>query len=362
MKFSRKLQDCNSYQITDYLNDVIILVSKSTKEIEYVNYQCEEILGVNKKTLLKKNIEVLFNVSSVAYDYISKSFHEYGTFTYKEVFIKSLSKIQKFDLDIMNNQENDFLILVLRIDKNKKFNELQTNSNLLIFDEILDKIINEIKNPLSSIKGSAQLIEKGNINYDEKNELLRIIISEVDKVVNFIKVFESEQRKLSLVEKQFNIHEIIRLSLDKIDSVIKKNIKIKENFDPSLPDIQIDKDKFVNVFYNLLINSIEAINIEDGYIKISTSYHFGETRKVPNIKKRGAQNYIIIEIEDNGLGIEKDNEKKIFFPFYSTKDKKKGLGLYLTKKILIQHDCDLEFLTKNNKSIFKVLIPVSYGK
>ena len=144
MNFSKKLQDFNSFQITDYLNDLIILVSKSTKEIEYMNYQCEEILRVSKKTLLKKSIKSLFNESSVVFDYISKSYHENGTFTYKEVFIKSSNGIQKFDLDIINSQENDFLILVLKNDRNKiNFNHLQINSNLLIFDEILDmKFIN----------------------------------------------------------------------------------------------------------------------------------------------------------------------------------------------------------------------------
>lgn len=359
MNFIKKLQDFNSFQITDYLNDLIILVSKSTKEIEYLNYQCEEVLRVSKKTLLKKSIKNLFNESSVVFDYISKSFHEYGTFTFKEIYIKTSNQIQKYDLDIINSQENDFIILVLKNDKNKKkINDLRSNSNLLIFDEILDKILNKIKNPLSSIKGSAQLLKKSNVNNDERNELFEIIVSEVDKVVDLIKVFEGEQRSLSLVEKKYNIHEIIRSSLGKINNIIKKNIKIIENFDPSLPNITLNKDKFINVFYNILINSIEAINIEDGYIKISSSYHYGETRKVPHIKKKGTQNYIVVEIEDNGIGIEKDNEQKIFLPFYSTKDKKNGLGLYFAKKTLMQHDCDLEFLTNNKNSIIKVRIPV----
>ena len=114
MNFTKKPQDFHSFQITDYLNDLIILVSKSTKKIQYLNYQCEEILRVSKKVLLKKSIKNLFNESSVIYDYISKSYHENGTFTYKEVYIKSFDEIQKFDLDIINSQENDFLILVLK--------------------------------------------------------------------------------------------------------------------------------------------------------------------------------------------------------------------------------------------------------
>ena len=359
MNFTKKLQANNSFQITDYLNDLIVLVSKSTNEIEYMNYRCEEILRLSKETLLKKNIKSLFNESSVIFDYISKSYHDYGTYTYKEIYINISNEIQKFDLDIINSQENDFLILVLKNDKKKiKHNDFQSNSNLLIFDEILDKIINEIKNPLSSIKGSTQLLKKNNTNNNEKNELFEIIISEVDRVIDFIKVFEGEQYSLSLVETKNNIHEVIRLSLGKINNILKKNIKIIENFDPSLPNITLNKDKFVNVFYNILMNSIEAINIEDGYVKISTSFYYGEIRKVPHIKKKGSQNYIVVEIEDNGSGIEKENEKKIFFPFYSTKDKKKGLGLYFAKKIIMQQGCDLEFLTKNKNSIFKVLIPV----
>ena len=359
MEFNRDQKDIDSFQITDYLNDAVILVCKITKQIIYLNYKCEEILRVSKKTYFRKDIKLLFHDSSIIFDYLSRSYNVLGTFSYKEIYVKSISDFIKFDIDIINNQENDFIIIVLKTNKDNKHNIHESNFNLLTLDEIIDKIVNKIKNPLSSIKGSAQLLKNYNSNsISNNNELLNIITTEVDKVTNFVRVFENEQKSLSLVEKEHNIHEIIRFSLGKIDNIIKKNIEIIENFDPSLPNITLDKAKFIDVFYNIIVNAIEAINIENGYVKISTSFKHGKTRRMPHIKKKVFQNYIKVEIEDNGLGIEKENEEKIFFPFYSTKDNKNGFGLYLAKKITIDHGCDLEFKTKNKISIFTIRIPV----
>ena len=357
MEFSREQKDIDSFQITDYLNDAVILVCKITKQIIYLNYKCEEIFRVSKKTCYRKDIKSLFHDSSIIFDYLSKSYDILGTFSYKGVLVKSFSDYIKSDIDIINNQENDFIIIVLKIGADNKQNIYESNFNLLTFDEILEKIISKIKNPLSSIKGSAQLLRKDN-NNNNNNELFNIITKEVDKIVNFIRVFENEKESFSSVEKEHNIHEIIRFSLGKVDNIIKKNIEIVENFDPSLPEISLDRDKFVEVFYNIIINAIEAVNIENGYVKISTSYKHGKTRRMPHIKKKVFKNYIKVEIEDNGSGVEKENEEKIFFPFYSTKDKKSGFGLYLAKKITIQCGCDLEFKTENRASIFIIRIPV----
>ena len=115
----------------------------------------------------------------------------------------------------------------------------------------------------------------------------------------------------------------------------------------------------IQVFENLLNNAFEASNFSDkSFIKLSTKFIYGETIKIPSIKESQKKNYMLIKIEDNGSGINKNKLSKIFLPFFSTKKRGSGIGLYLVKRIINLHEGEISVDCMDNLTSFRIKLPL----
>ena len=339
--------------VVEFLNDAIILVTKNDKKIKFVNYRFEELFNVSKKNLVGKNINFFLKESSAIFDYINKSILKKKSYTYGKIDFSFNTQILNVSIDIINKIEHENIIIVLKPNKKNNFYDLAFDNKFEFFYDFTNKLIGFITSPISNIKASAQLLQK----VESKNsEFYEIIIKEVDKLISFIKIFEDRKINFKKTKTNFNIHEVIRTAFKSINNIIINKIDLIENFDPSLPNVYADKNQIIILFENLIRNALEAISIENGYIKISTFFYFGEIQNIPNTKKKSS-NFILIEIEDNGDGIKEEFKDRIFFPFFSGKNKK-GLGLYQAKKIALENNCEIQFDSKKNNTTFKVWIPL----
>ena len=202
---------------------------------------------------------------------------------------------------------------------------------------------------------ASQLILKSK-KYDE--ELHKIVINETERISKIFKSLSYVNTKNSLLDgSNENIHEIIRYSVFRLK---EKNIfKIIEDFDPSLPMIRIDKNAMVQVFDNLLLNSIDATaNKDNAYIKFSTKFFYGQSIKIPNLKNQIKKNYLQIIIEDNGIGINPNDLEKIFVPFFTNKKNGSGIGLFLVKKIIDFHNGEISIKIEDNCTKVYIKLPL----
>ena len=351
----KKKNEKNEFlDVVEFLNDALILIKKNDKKIKFVNYRFEELFNVSKKNLVGKSIKFFFKESSTILDYINKSILKKKSYSYGNVDLSFSTQILNASMDIINKIEYENIIIVMRLNKKNNFYDLAFDNKFQFFNDFITKLIEFIISPISNIKGSAQLLKK----IESKNsEFYEIIIKEVDKLVSFIKIFENKPINFQKTKTNFNIHEIIRLAIKNINNLIINKIDLIENFDPSLPNVSNDKNQLIVLFENLIRNALESISIEGGYIKISTFFYFGEVKNIPNTKKNKSSNFILIEIEDNGEEIKEEFKDQIFLPFFSTKNKK-GLGLYQAKKIALDNNCEIQFYSKKNVTIFKIWIPL----
>jgi len=205
-------------------------------------------------------------------------------------------------------------------------------------------IAHEIRNPLTSVKFNIQkVLSSPNIEEDEREhlEIAQEGINQIDKIVKDILDFARVTR-LNLDE--FSLPNIIDESIKLVSNELKgKEITIEKKFDPDLPTIIVDADKLRQVFINLLLNSIEAIE-NKGKIKITAS---------PKNKK-----FVKIRISDNGCGIPSEILPEIFEPFFTTKSSGTGLGLANAKKIIEQHNGSIYVISKKGKgTTFEIIIP-----
>jgi two-component system nitrogen regulation sensor histidine kinase GlnL len=219
-------------------------------------------------------------------------------------------------------------------------------------------LAHEIKNPLSGIKGAAQLLEQG--LSDEDRALSQLIVSETDRIRNLVNRMEVFGDERPLAKEPVNIHDVLNHVRRLSETGFGRSVRIIEDYDPSLPPIPGNRDKLVQAFLNLLKNAVEAIGDNEegqGRIIMQTSFRPGVRLLVPGADARMSLP-LMIQIEDNGSGVPDHLKPHLFDPFVTTKHNGTGLGLALVAKIVGDHGGIIECESEANRTVFRVLLPM----
>jgi two-component system nitrogen regulation sensor histidine kinase GlnL len=221
-------------------------------------------------------------------------------------------------------------------------------------------LAHEIKNPLSGIRGAAQLLEQS--AEDDDRSLTQLICDETDRIVKLVDRMEVFADERPVEREPVNIHVVLDHVKRLAQSGFARHIKFVEDYDPSLPPVLGNRDQLIQVFLNLVKNAAEAIgdNAPDGEICLTTAFRPGVRLTVP-----GQQTRISLPLEfcvrDNGPGVPDDLMPHLFDPFVTTKPTGSGLGLALVSKIVGDHGGIIECESQPRRTIFRVLMPVYSG-
>jgi two-component system nitrogen regulation sensor histidine kinase GlnL len=217
-------------------------------------------------------------------------------------------------------------------------------------------LAHEIKNPLSGIRGAAQLLEPA-LSPDDK-ALARLIIDETTRIRNLVDRMEVFGDERPLEKTPVNIHAVLDHVKRLAASGFASHLRIAEDYDPSLPPIPGNRDKLVQALLNLVKNAAEALDgVDGGRIILRTGFRPGVRLSVPGSTTRVSLPFMI-EVEDNGAGIREDVREHLFDPFVTTKHSGTGLGLSLVAKIIGDHGGIVECETHAKRTIFRVLLPI----
>lgn len=216
-------------------------------------------------------------------------------------------------------------------------------------------LAHEIKNPLSGIRGAAQLLES--TVSDEDRTLTQLIRDETDRIVSLVDRMEVFSDERPIERFPVNIHVVLDHVKTLAKSGFARNIRFEEHYDPSLPPVHANRDQLIQVFLNLVKNAAEAIgHREDGEIVLSTAFRPGMRVSVPGTQVRVS---LPLEfcVEDNGGGVPDDILPILFDPFITTKPNGSGLGLALVAKIVGDHGGIIECDSTGRGTVFRVLMP-----
>lgn len=210
-------------------------------------------------------------------------------------------------------------------------------------------IAHEVRNPLSGIRGAIQLLLR-RLKEENLREYALVIREEVERIERILERLLTFSNSGNYPFGPVNIHEVLDHSIAIfLEEARRRGIACTKIYDPSIPPVRGDRDSLVQVFVNLIKNSLEAIE-EKGTIEVRTKV-VHETLVSGGKEKK----MVSIEIVDNGKGIDEEGVIHAFTPFYSTKEGGTGLGLPISLKIVHEHGglMRIERLPKGTKvSVF----------
>ncbi|MAM93428.1 ATP-binding protein [Parvibaculum sp.] len=339
----------------------VLLVDREMR-IEYVNDSAEEFFAASSSMVLGHPLSEIVAFGSPVLALIDQVFergvsvNEYGV----EI---STPRIGDRQVDIQVTPLTEYpghvlLLLQVRTMAQKMDRQLTHRGAARSVTGMAGILAHEIKNPLSGIRGAAQLLEISGTPEDKT--LTRLICEETDRICKLVDRMEVFSDERPVPREPVNIHLVLGHVKQLAATGFARSIRIHEEYDPSLPPVLGDKDQLIQVFLNLVKNAAEAIGGSDGEIVLTTAYRPGVRLAMPGSRDRVSLPLEICVIDD-GSGVSDDLMEHLFDPFVTTKSSGTGLGLALVAKIIGDHGGIIECESLQRKTIFRVLLPMHTG-
>lgn len=324
-------------EIVENLAEGVIAVDLGMKVIVF-NQSAEKMTEVSRALVIGRDLLEVFNKDVRLLEMLEKTIREGKLFAeYEERIHRRMSPplpVAVTTSRIFDN-EGELTGAAAVIKDLSGIKSLEAGSlrkeRLAYIGTFAANLAHEIKNPLSGIKGAAELLKRKTKGADT-GEYASIIVKEADRLDAILNGMLDFSRPSRLIRKPFNIHKV----LDSVVFLLQEGLRaesVRKEYDPSLPPVYGDEGQLTQVFLNLLKNAKEAIPSE-GTIQIVTRM-ITEFHLVDEGSKSGKM--ASVEIKDNGVGIRAEDVEKIFTPFFTTKPKGTGLGMAISLKIIKEH-------------------------
>jgi two-component system sensor histidine kinase PilS (NtrC family) len=233
--------------------------------------------------------------------------------------------------------------------------DIKKKEKLAMVGELAAGMAHEIRNPLASLSGSMQILKSESSLSGENKKLLEIALRETEKLNRIISDFLTYARPTPLNKKRCDINRLLNdtVTLLRNSKEYQKKIKIAANLEGKRLITEVDPNQMSQVFWNLSINAVQAMS-DGGELIISSKKKLKKGRGYSDFDK----DYIEITFKDTGNGINPVVKDKIFYPFFTTKDKGSGLGLAIVHRIIEDHKGEIKVESKLNEgSRFIIHLP-----
>jgi two-component system nitrogen regulation sensor histidine kinase GlnL len=218
---------------------------------------------------------------------------------------------------------------------------------------MLRGLAHEIKNPLGGLRGAAQLLA-GELKEDYLREYTDVIINEADRLRKLVdRMFGPN---IAPAKKALNVHNVLEHIRHLAMAETPTGIEFKVDYDPSIPDINADRDLLVQAILNIVRNAVRAASNSNNNGQVTL-----KTRVLRRYTIAEVMHRLVVEISvtDNGVGVKEDIKPQIFFPMVSGHENGTGLGLPISQNLVNLHGGLIEFDSEPGCTQFRVLLPLN---
>ena len=352
--------------IIDNLHSAVMVIGENL-QIVCLNPAAEMLFHISNTRANNKNIRQLIINQHEFFDRLERSLVSSHPYTVYDDQLR-LHNQEIIDVDYSVSpleyarSENYLLLEFIRLKtKQKLSHEDSVLSQHEASKSLLRGLAHEIKNPLSGIRGAAQLLER-TLDENEDKQFTQIIINEADRLKNLLDRMIGP--KDLPTKTNVNIHKVLE-HVRQLVLAESNQLNLYVDYDPSIPELHADESMLIQVILNLTRNAITAtqsveFNSERSDIKYSPAIKF-ISRAKRNCKIGTKTHSLVakIDVEDNGPGVSDDLQEKIFMPMITGHADGTGLGLSIAQSLVQQHDGVIEFSSHPGKTVFTILIPIN---
>lgn len=347
----------NQQRVLEGMSSIVLLFDE-TLSLKYINPAGEMLFEQSAPKMLGLNyVELIQHRDEIS---LKKWIHEIKSgqsFTRHEVpLVLFHEKEVTANLTVLpltdSADKTEYLLEIFPVDRWLRITrDEQRVEQQELTQEILRGLAHEVKNPLGGLRGAAQLLER-ELPSDDLKEYKKVIISEADRLQTLVNRILGPAGLPKI--KEINIHEILeRIRSLIIIEVQDKQVNIHRDYDPSVPEVNVDPDMLLQALLNITRNACEAVGDEGNIIlktRVVRKYTIGHQRH---------KLVACIEVIDDGPGIPNDIREKIFFPMVTSRAEGSGLGLAISQSLIQQHDGLIECQSEPGNTVFTVILPIN---
>ena len=334
-----------------------IIVTDADYAIVYANHAAQTLLQLSKKQLLSFSLYQFFTDQSLDYSRLKETLTEGDGFSDSEAQLSLVDgRFVTAELTVTRIERDcrDCLMLeIKKIDQQKRISQesLQWAQQQAARD-LIRGLAHEIKNPLGGIRGAAQLLDK-ELNNPSLQEFTQMIIEQSDRLRNLVDRLLGPNHLPSF--NWHNVHRVLETVRTLVSLDDEHHIEFIRDYDPSIPDLWIDKDMIQQAVLNIVRNSMQALKELDGD---------GQIRLITRIERQmtihGQRFPLVAEIKviDNGPGIPTELKDTIFYPMVTGKRDGSGLGLSIAQTLIDHHRGKIEVESWPGHTEFTIYLPI----